>query len=128
MKISKKDSKPNGRTEIQKEAECNKTSLGKILTSTGVVTHEQLQKALQYQIDNQDEMLGEILIKLDFITEEEYETARMKQRVLENGFDKKEMRVCFSMAKKRTAAMQQANVDLREAALQLVRKLKVEEG
>ena len=124
-----KKNKPNGRIEDKQDSgQCDQVSIGNILTSTGVITHEQLLEALQYQLDNQDELLGEILIKLGFISQEDYDTARMKQRVMKNGFGKREMRVCFSMAKKRSESVTKAHDDLRTAALQLVNKLKVEEG
>ena len=43
--------------------------LGDLLVSSGVITNEQLEKALEMQKETQ-ERLGDVLIRADFITEQ----------------------------------------------------------
>lgn len=111
-----------------KKADCDPTSLGSLLKAAKIVTPEQLAEACQYQIDNQDEMLGEILIKLGYITEETFTTMMAKQSAMRNGFKRSEMNAYFSIARRKTNSVGQAHEDLREAAMQLVKKLNKAEG
>lgn len=107
----------------QKKADCDPTSLGSLLKAARLVTPEQLEEACQYQIDNQDKMLGEILIKLGYITEETFLAMMAKQRTMRNGFNRKEMNVYFNIARKKTDSVGKAHEEMREAAMQLVKKL-----
>jgi len=49
------------------KAQQDYTSLGNMLIRTGMITEEQLEKALRFQDENPEIMLGEALIQLKFI-------------------------------------------------------------
>ena len=49
----------------------SKKQLGELMVERGVITHEQIDKALEYQKENRGRLLGEILVELNFATEKD---------------------------------------------------------
>ncbi len=49
--------------------------IGDVLISKGVITSEQLQKALEFQSKNPDKRIGDIIVELGFATKEQIEKA-----------------------------------------------------
>ncbi len=51
----------------------SKKQLGELMVERGVITHEQINKALEYQKEHKDKklLLGEILVELNFATEKD---------------------------------------------------------
>jgi len=48
-----------------------KKQLGELMVERGVITHEQINIALEYQKEHKGRLLGEILVELNFATEKD---------------------------------------------------------
>ncbi|VAX37719.1 hypothetical protein MNBD_UNCLBAC01-171 [hydrothermal vent metagenome] len=53
--------------------------LGELLIERGIITHEQLNAALAYQKENQEKLVGEILVEMQFATEKDIAQALISQ-------------------------------------------------
>lgn len=61
------------------------TSIGSLLTSGGYCSEEDLERALRFQKDNPDIMLGETLLRMGIIDIETLEVMLVRQKVARKG-------------------------------------------
>jgi hypothetical protein len=58
------------------------TSIGNLLIDAGICTKEQVQKAICYQCDNPDAMLGEALVQLGSLTRDQLDVILARQEIM----------------------------------------------
>lgn len=57
-------------------------SLGNLLLHSGTITRAQLIEAVRYKSENQEQFLGETMIKMGFISEEHMRIVLLRQKIL----------------------------------------------
>jgi hypothetical protein len=115
--------KKNGNNKSEEKAKCDPTSIGNMLISSELVTREQLETALKFQMENQDQMIGEILIAMGILSREAFDAILSKQHVLRNNFNKKYVAQYIQAATKRISATAKATEDLNSETNKLLIKL-----
>jgi hypothetical protein len=73
---------PRGRnvTKTSLVDDSDLSKIGNILLITGIITREDLVEAIEYQVCNKNIKIGEILLKLDKISEKDLSMAMDKQK------------------------------------------------
>jgi len=102
------------------------TSLGSLLRDRGLVSDAQLSQALQFQVENADLLLGEVLIRLGIISREVLEATLTEQDLRRNGPRKAsngQVRRVLQMVTQQTIATGVAGAGMAEALQQLVAKM-----
>ena len=57
------------------------TSVGNLLIERGLCTEGQLREALSYQVTNKEVLLGELLVKMGAVREEQLDIVRARQEI-----------------------------------------------
>jgi hypothetical protein len=78
------------------------TSLGNILVESHVVDLEDLQKAIRFQQENQDVMLGEALVRLGVLQREVLDALLLQQKIARGKEPKKAIGQLVELARKKT--------------------------
>ena len=86
------------------KAATDPTSLGNILVDAKVLAIEDLQKAIRFQQENQDIMLGEALVRLGMLSREILDALLLQQDVMRGKHSRKSIGELVEMAKKQTEA------------------------
>jgi len=109
--------------EKQEKSKSDPTAIGNLLMTSGHLTKEQLDKALELQKEKADFLLGEILVELGFISKQDFEYMMAKQNAIRNNFKTKEMKLYVEVAQRHAGSVKNAHEDLQRVANNLALKL-----